>query len=134
MLSLNEVMKCISLYVSTILGQNPPGQILPDKTPRSIPPWTKPPRGQTPPRQNSLPKPPYQNSPTKNPLPKPPTPEPPDKTHRTKPHYQNPLNKTHRTKVPLPKLPYQTTLFFSVGGGGGCEGFWLGGRFCSGNF
>ena len=36
-------------YVPTILGQNPPGQNLPDKTPRSIPPWTKPPGGQNPP-------------------------------------------------------------------------------------
>ena len=64
----------------SILGQNPPGQIPQDKTPRTIPRWKKNPDGQNPPVD-------------KTPLDK----TPPDKTPQTKPPDKTPSDKTPRT-------------------------------------
>ena len=104
--------------VYEILGQNPP-----DKTPRTIPRWTKPPDGQNPPvdkppppRQNPpRTKPPGQNHPrTKPPRTKPPGQNPPDKTPRTnpprtKPSRTKPLGQNPPGKTPHPhKTPYKT--------------------------
>ena len=81
----------------------PLGQNHPDKTPRTIPRWTKPPNGQIPPwTKPPWTKPPGQNPPDKTPRTKPPrTKPPPDKTPRTKPpRTKPPSDKTPRTKPP----------------------------------
>ena len=94
-----------TLVSAMILEQNPP-----DKTPRSIPHWTKTPGGQNPTVDKTpLPKPLPKIPPYKTPLPTPPprqnplTKTPPDKTPRTTP----PPNKNPPGQTPLPKPPRQ---------------------------
>ena len=120
-------LSCTSYIHYVILGQNPPRINPPDKTPRTIPCWIKPPDGQTPPPpvdkthlDKTLPdktprdktprtKPPGQNPPGQNPHGKKKpgqnhpqtTPPPPDKT----PHPHKTLYKTPQTQTTTAKPP-----------------------------